>query len=481
MNSSKRNRVASGFMWRLMERMGAQVVSFVVSVVLARILDPDVYGTIALIVVFTTIMQVFVDSGLGNALIQKKEADNVDFSTVFYFNIVFCLILYVLMWVASPYIADFYHDPSLVPYIRALSLTIVISGVKNVQQAYVSRNMLFKKFFFSTLCGTIGAAVVGIAMALRGFGIWALIGQQLFNMLVDTTVLWVTVPWRPILAFSFGRLKGLLSFGWKLLVSSLLDVGYNSLRQLLIGRIYTRADLAYYNQGDKFPALIINNINASIDSVLLPAMSEDQDDKSRVRDMTRRSIMVSTYLISPLLIGMAACASTIVSLILTDKWLPCVPYLQIFCLTYLSYPIHTANLNAIKAMGRSDLFLKLEIIKKGLGLTVLFAFVRVGVMELALSLLFVSTLSMGINAWPNKQLLSYSIRDQIMDILTNLVLAFAMGAVVWAEGVLAIPMALKLILQVATGVLVYAALSVVTKNSTFTYLLDIIKTGRKKA
>lgn len=481
MNSSKRNRVASGFMWRLMERMGAQVVSFVVSVVLARILDPDVYGTIALIVVFTTIMQVFVDSGLGNALIQKKEADNVDFSTVFYFNIVFCLILYVLMWVASPYIADFYHDPSLVPYIRALSLTIVISGVKNVQQAYVSRNMLFKKFFFSTLCGTIGAAVVGIAMALRGFGIWALIGQQLFNMLVDTTVLWVTVPWRPILAFSFGRLKGLLSFGWKLLVSSLLDVGYNSLRQLLIGRIYTRADLAYYNQGDKFPALIINNINASIDSVLLPAMSEDQDDKSRVRDMTRRSIMVSTYLMSPLLIGMAACADTIVRLILTDKWLPCVPYMQIFCLTYLSYPIHTANLNAIKAMGRSDLFLKLEIIKKGLGLTVLFAFVRVGVMELALSLLFVSTLSMGINAWPNKQLLSYSIRDQIMDILTNLVLAFAMGAVVWAEGVLAIPMALKLILQVATGVLVYAALSVVTKNSTFTYLLDIIKTGRKKA
>lgn len=481
MNSSKRNRVASGFMWRLMERMGAQVVSFVVSVVLARILDPDVYGTIALIVVFTTIMQVFVDSGLGNALIQKKEADNVDFSTVFYFNIVFCLILYVLMWVASPYIADFYHDPSLVPYIRALSLTIVISGVKNVQQAYVSRNMLFKKFFFSTLCGTIGAAVVGIIMALRGYGIWALIGQQLFNMLVDTAVLWVTVPWRPIWAFSFGRLKGLLSFGWKLLVSSLLDVGYNSLRQLLIGRIYTRADLAYYNQGDKFPALIINNINASIDSVLLPAMSEDQDDKTRVRDMTRRSIMVSTYLISPLLIGMAACASTIVSLILTDKWLPCVPYLQIFCLTYLSYPIHTANLNAIKAMGRSDLFLKLEIVKKGLGLAVLFAFVRVGVMELALSLLFVSTLSMGINAWPNKQLLSYSIKDQILDILTNLVLAFAMGAVVWAEGVLAIPMALKLILQVATGVLVYAALSVVTKNSTFTYLLDIIKTGRKKA
>lgn len=481
MAASKRNKVASGFMWRLMERMGAQVVSFVVSVVLARILDPNVYGTIALIVVFTTIMQVFVDSGLGNALIQKKQADNLDFSTVFYFNIAFCLVLYGLMWVASPAIAAFYHDPSLVPYIRALSLTIVVSGVKNVQQAYVSRNMLFKKFFYSTLCGTIGAAIVGILMALSGFGIWALIAQQLFNMIVDTTVLWVTVPWRPTLAFSFERLRGLLSYGWKLLASSLLDTGYNNLRQLLIGRIYTRADLAYYNQGDKFPALVINNINASIDSVLLPAMSEDQDDKSRVRDMTRRSIMVSTYLMSPLLVGMAACADTIVRLILTDKWLPCVPYMQIFCLTYLTYPIHTANLNAIKAMGRSDLFLKLEIIKKGIGLLVLLVFVRVGVMELALSMLAFSLLSMTINAWPNKQLLSYSIRDQVLDILTNLVLALVMGAVVWAEGALAIPMALKLALQVATGVVVYAALSLALKNSTFTYLLDMIKTSRKKA
>lgn len=479
MATSKRNKVASGFMWRLMERMGAQVVAFVVSIVLARILDPDVYGTIALIVVFTTIMQVFVDSGLGNALIQKKQADNLDFSTVFYFNIVFCLVLYGLMWVASPLIAEFYHDPSLVPYIRALSLTIVVSGIKNVQQAYVSRNMLFKKFFFSTLCGTIGAAVVGIAMALRGYGIWALIAQQLFNMIVDTTVLWITVPWRPTWAFSFERLRGLLSYGWKLLVSSLLDTGYNNLRQLLIGRIYTRSDLAYYNQGDKFPALIINNINASIDSVLLPAMSEDQDDKSRVRDMTRKSIMISTFLMSPLLIGMAACADTIVRLILTDKWVPCIPYMQIFCLTYLSYPIHTANLNAIKAMGRSDLFLKLEIIKKGLGLAVLLVFVRVGVMELALSMLAFSILSMAINAWPNKQLLSYSIEDQVLDILTNLTLALVMGVIVWAESALAIPMALKLVLQVVTGVVVYAALSLVTKNSTFAYVLDILKSRKR--
>ncbi len=468
-------------MWRLMERMGAQVVSFVVSIVLARILDPDIYGTIALIAVFTTIMQVFVDSGLGNALIQKKQADDVDFSSVFFFNIAFCLLLYALMWVASPAIAAFYHDPSLVPYIRVLSLTIVISGIKNVQQAYVSRNMLFKKFFFSTLGGTIGAAIVGIIMALRGYGIWALIAQQIFNLTIDTMILWITVPWRPKRCFSMERLKGLLSYGWKLLASSLLDTGYNNLRQLLIGRIYTRSDLAYYNQGDKFPALIINNINASIDSVLLPAMSEEQDDKLRVREMTRWSIMISTYLMSPLLVGMAACADTIIRLLLTDKWLPCAPYMQIFCLAYLSYPIHTANLNAIKAMGRSDLFLKLEVIKKGIGLVVLLVFVRVGVMELALSMLAFSTLSLAINAWPNRRLLSYSIRNQIMDILTNLVLALVMGAVVWSEGALAIPIALKLALQVVTGVVVYAALSAISKNATFAYLLGFIRSSNRKS
>ncbi len=475
MENSKRNKVISGFIWRLMERVGAQLVSFVVSIILARILDPDMYGTVALIAVFTTIMQVFVDSGLGNALIQKKQADDVDFSSVFYFNIAFCLLLYGLMFAAAPAIARFYRDPGLIPYIRVLSLTIVVSGVKNVQQAYVSRNMLFKKFFFSTLAGTIGASVIGITMALLGFGVWALVAQQLFNLTVDTLVLWITVPWRPKKLFSFERLKGLLSYGWKLLASSLLDTGYHNLRQLLIGRVYTRSDLAYYNQGDKFPALIVNNINASIDSVLLPAMSQDQDDKMLVREMTRRSITVSTYLMSPMLLGMAACADTIVHLFLTDKWMFCVPYMRIFCVSYMFYPIHTANLNAIKAMGRSDLFLKLEVIKKVLGLIVLLIFIRISVMALAMSMLIFALSSMAINAWPNKTLLSYSIKDQLSDIFTNLALAALMAAAVYALGLLAIPSLLKLILQVGAGMVIYPALSVLMKNETFYYLLGALR------
>lgn len=475
-----RKQVVSGFFWRLMERMGAQIVSFVVSIILARILNPDIYGTIALITVFTTIMQVFVDSGLGNALIQKRQADDIDFSTVFYFNVIFCVLIYGVMWISAPSIAMFCNNITLVPLIRVLSLTIVVSGVKNVQQAYVSRNMLFKKFFFSTLCGTIGAAIIGIYMAIRGFGAWALIAQQLFNLTIDTLILWITVPWRPRKFFSFERLRLLLSYGWKLLASSLLDTGYNNLRQLLLGKYFTLADLAFYNQGDKFPALITHNINASIDSVLLPVMSQDQDNKQRVHNMTRRSIMISTYLMSPMLIGLAACADTLVLLLLTDKWMPCVPFLRIFCIGYVFYPIHTANLNAIKAMGRSDIFLKLEVIKKVVGLIVLIYFIRISVMALAWSALAMGILSIILNAWPNKQLLNYSIQVQLGDILINLLPALIMGGLVYAAGLIIMPPVFKLIFQIIIGIVVYLALSLILKNPSYKYLLNMLKSGIAK-
>ena len=475
MDTFKNTRVISGFIWRFMERVGAQLVQFIVSIVLARILDPSVYGTVALITVFTTIMQVFVDSGLGNALIQKKNADDIDFSTVFYTNIVFCLFLYGVMWLFAPAIAGFYHQPELVPYVRVLSLTIVVSGVKNVQQAYVSRNMLFKRFFFATLAGTIGAAVLGITMALHGAGVWAIIAQQLFNLTVDTCVLWITVRWRPIRAFSFQRLKGLFSYGWKLLVSSLLDTGYNNLRQLLIGKIYSSSDLAYYNQGDKFPSVIVTNINTSIDSVLLPAMSSEQDHKDQVKNMTRRAIKTSTYIMAPLMIGLAACSKEVVALILTDKWLPCVPYLQIFCFSYMIWPLHTANLNAIKALGRSDMFLKLEIIKKCVGLTLLIITMRISVLAMAISLLFSGVCSLIINSWPNRKLLDYRVEEQIKDILPNIIMALVMGVGVYAIGMTPLPILIKLIIQILAGLAIYYILSRITKNDTYYYAIGLIK------
>ena len=470
-----RKSVLSNFLWRFAERSGAQLVSFIVSVVLARLLMPEDYGTIALVTVFTNIMQVFVDSGLGTALIQKKEADDLDFSSVFYFNFVVCIVLYLLMFFAAPLIASFYNMPELTPVVRVISLTIVISGVKGVQQSYVSRNMLFKRFFYATLGGTVFSAFLGIAMACAGFGVWAIVAQQLSNTAIDTLILWITVKWRPKLMFSWKRLKELLGFGWKLLCSALLDTVYSNLRNLLIGKIYSSSDLAFYNQGDKFPKLIVTNINTSIDSVLLPAMSKEQDDKVRVKNMTRRSIMVSCYIMAPLMIGLACCAKNVVTIVLTEKWLPCVFYLQIFCITYMFYPIHTANLNSIKAMGRSDLFLKMEIWKKVIGMVLLLSTLFISVKAMAYSLLISTLTSMIINSWPNKKLLNYSFIEQMKDILPSILLAVGMRVAVYLIGLIPFLTLPLLLIQVVCGGLIYVAGSAIFKLEPFLYLTDIIK------
>lgn len=479
---NKSNTIISNLLWRFAERCGAQGVSFVVSIILARLLVPEVYGTIALITVFTTILNVFVDSGLANALIQKKDADDVDFSTVFYFNVAVCTILYLGMFFAAPYIARFYEDTALTPVIRVLSLTLVISGVKNVQQAYVSRTMQFKRFFFATLGGTIGAAAIGIAMAYMGFGIWALVVQQIFNATVDTLILWITVKWRPKKVFSVEKLKGLLSYGWKLLASALLDTVYNNIRQLIIGKLYTQADLAYYNRGRQFPQLVIANVNTSIDSVLFPTMAKEQDDKQRIREMTSRAIKISTYIMAPLMMGMTFCAEPIIRFLLTDKWIEAVPYLQIFSITLMFYPIHTTNLNAIKSMGRSDLFLKLEIIKKAVGLVVLLSTMWFGVKVMAYSLLFTSVTGQIINSWPNKKLLEYGYLQQIKDIFPGIATAVFMGISVYFFKYLPIPTILILILQIVVGAVVFLGLSIGLKLDAYVYLTQMIRSflNRKK-
>lgn len=474
--------VFSNFLWRFLERCGAQGVTFVVSIVLARLLDPTVYGTVALVTIFTTIMQVFVDSGMGNALIQKKDADDLDFSSVFYFNIVVCSVLYLIMFFSAPLIASFYDTPELTPIVRVVSLILIISGVKNVQQAYVSRNMLFKRFFFATLGGTVGAAIVGITMAYLGFGVWALVAQMLFNSAVDTLILWLTVKWRPKRMFSFQRLKGLFSYGWKLLISALLDTVYNDLRQLIIGKLYSKSDLAQYNQGKKFPQLIVTNINTSIDSVLLPTMSKAQDNRDIVRNMTRRAIKTSTYLMMPFMVGLAVCAKPLVSLVLTDKWLPCVPFLRVFCFTYTFYTIHTANLNAIKAMGRSDLFLILEIIKKIIATIAIVSTMFISVEAMAYSLLVTSVLSQIINSWPNRKLLGYSYENQIMDMLPQILLSLFMGAVVYCVQFMGLSSLITLLIQVPVGVMVYYLGSKIFHIDSFDYLISTAKGlfGKKK-
>ena len=469
------SKILSNLIWRFLERCGAQGVTLIVSLILARLLDPEVYGTVALVTVFITIVQVFVDSGLGTALIQKKNADDLDFSSVFFFNLALCIAMYFALFFAAPFISVFYKMPDLTAIIRVLGLVIVFSGVKNVQQAYVSRNLLFKKFFFSTLTGTIAAAVIGIYMAYSGYGVWAIVFQMLVNTAVDTIILWIIVKWRPKMMFSLQRLKGLYSYGWKLLVSALIDTGFNKLQQMIIGKVYTKSSLAFYNQGEQYPLAIVSNINASIDSVLLPVMSKAQDDPNAVKNMTRRAIKTSTYIIMPCMVGLGVCAEPLISLLLTDKWLPCVFFLRVFCFSYAFWPIHTANLNAINALGRSDLFLKLEIIKKIVVLLATLSTMFISVKAMACSVLVTAILGQMINSWPNKKLMDYSYFEQVKDMLPQICLSLIMGILVYCVQFIGLDDIFTLLIQIPTGILIYWLLSKLLHIDSYEFLIDTVR------
>ena len=459
MEVTKRN-FFTNVLWRFFERIGTQAVSFIVSIILARLIDPEYYGKIALITVFTAILQVFVDSGLGNALIQKKDIDNLDFSTVFFTNILFCLVLYAILFFLAPLIAKFYSDNQFTILVRVLGLTLIISGVKNVLQAYVAKNMIFKKFFFATLFGTVVSAVVGICLAYKGLGVWALIAQQLINLFIDTVVLWIIVPWKPVFQFSFERL---------------LTVGTLKLRQLVIGKKYTSVDLAYYNKAEVLPQVIVSNIDSSLSNVLFVSMSSVQDDIQTIKKMAKKTLKTSFYIMAPLMIGLAITAPEVIKLLLTDKWIFCVPYVRIFCIYYLFTPILTVNLNAIISIGKSALFLKIEFYKKITTLIILLLTMWFGVKVMAYCLLIESLIQQIIGAFPNKKLISYSYVEQIKDILPNLFLALFMGICVYFIHFVQMNDLIKLFLQILIGGIVYITGSAIFKLESFVYLIEILK------
>lgn len=474
MSALKQNTLSNLF-WRYAERICAHIVTVVVQIVLARILSPDDFGIVALILVFTTILESFVDSGLGNALIQKKDADNTDFSTVFFTNVFISLFLYFLIFLGAPVISDFYGKTELTSLIRVLSLSIIICAVKNVQQAYVSRNLIFRKFFVATISGTIFSAIIGIYLAENGYGVWAIVFQMLTNLTVDTFLLWVIVKWRPKLEFSYNRLKTLFSYGWKLLASTLLDKGYNNLRQLIIGKVYMPEDLAFYNRGEMFPLAVVSNINTSIDSVIFPVMSRVQDNIGELKNITRRSIKTSIYIMAPLMIGISVCAEHIISLLLTDKWIHCVPYMRIFCITYMFWPMHTANLNAIKALGKSNVFLRLEIYKKIIGILLLLITMWHSVMAMAYSLLVSCITSQMINAYPNKKLLNYGYKEQIKDFLPEIILSMAMGGIIFLFNFLDLNICMILCMQLFVGLIFYIVVSKLLKLESYIFLTSELK------
>lgn len=458
-----------------MERGSTQGIQFIVSIILARLLLPEDYGLIAIVTILIMLANVLVQSGFNTALIQKKDADEVDFSSVFYLSLLFAGLLYVVLFFAAPLIADFYGSAQLTPVLRILSFTLFFGAFNSIQNAYIARNMMFKKLFFSSLGAVIVSGAVGITAAYSGWGVWALVAQQLTNQVSISFILWFTVKWRPRLLFSIEKVKTLFSFGWKLLASTLIDTLYRDIRSLIIGKIYNPAVLGFYNRGEQFPRYIVNNINGSIQSVMFPALSSQQEDIERVKGITRRTIVTSTFIMFPVMIGLAVVAEPVIKIFLTDKWLPAVPFLQIFCVAYSLLPIHTSNLQAINALGRSDIFLKLEIIKKTIGLIILGISIPFGVYAIAWGVLLSEVISIFVNTYPNLKLLNYSYIEQLQDVMPSLIISVGMGVIVYTLNFLNTAVWQTLTMQVAVGVILYIGLAKMFKIESYTYLVDTLK------
>jgi teichuronic acid exporter len=473
-NIYSKQKIISGFIWKLLERGGTQGIQFFIQLVLARLLLPEEYGIVALITIFIAISDIFIKKGFNFALIQKKEVDQLDYSSVFYISAVASVFLYTLLFFSAPLIAAFYSESKLIGVIRVLSLSLFFGPINSVQMAIVSREMQFKKFFFSSFIAILISGVIGIILAYLGYGVWALVGQQLLNSLITTVVLCINIRWRPLFQFSFNKTKELFDFGWKLMVTSSLDVIYGNIYGLVIGKAYSSEMLGYYNRGDQFPKLLITNINNSIFSVMLPVFSANQDDKLVLKKMVKRSIVTSAYLIFPIMTCLIVVAEPLVTVLLTEKWVPSVPFLQIMCVSYLFWPISTANQQVVIALGRSDMILKLELINKFIGVIVLFFSIPFGIKVLVLSNVLVSFLSAAINAIPNKKLLNYSYIEQWLDVMPSVLISAILGLIIYSIRIFQFSSGLTLILQVVFGIVIYVLLSVIFKVESFKYLVKML-------
>ncbi|MGL4865214.1 MAG: lipopolysaccharide biosynthesis protein [Cetobacterium sp.] len=475
MQNNLKSKVLSSLVWKLLERGGTQGIQFIIQIILARLLTPEDYGVIAIIMIFIALANVFIQSGFSTALIQKKNTDEEDFSSVFYLSFFIAILLYLILYFTAPLISNFYKNVELIKILRVLSLTFFLGAFNSIQNTIIAKNMDFKKQFLSSLIAGIVSGIIGIFLAYNNFGVLALVYQQLSNQFLICITLLNIIKWRPKLIFSFSKIKKLFVFGSKLLVSSLLDTLYMNITSLVIGKVYTPAMLGFYNRGNQFPQMIVSNFNGSIQAVMFPALSAEQDNKKRVKEIVRRSIVTSSYIIFPLMIGLMVIAEPMVKLLLTDKWLECVPYLRIFCLSYALWPIHTANLQAINALGRSDIFLKLEIIKKILGIVILIISMKYGVYAIAIGVLISGVISSFINGYPNKKLLNYGYLEQAKDIIPSLLISTIMGILVYCLTLLKINDFLKIFIQIFLGLITYISLSYFFKLECFLYIVKTLK------
>ena len=474
-------QIGRGLLWKLLERFGVSGTQFVLQIILARLLDPAHYGVLSIMIIFTTLANVFVQNGFNTALIQNKDVTEEDYSSVLWVSLGISVLIYGAIFFGAPLVGAFYEMPDIVVPLRVLALMLFPGALNSVQLAKVSREMDFKKVFYSNMGGILISGAAGIVIALMGGGLWALVAQTMLNIFAACIVMFFTVRLKLRFVCNWHRVKVLFSYGWKLLVSSLLDTLYQDLRSLVIGKKYNSDTLGYYNRGKQFPQFIINAVASTTQSVLLPAMSKQQDEREDLKILTRNSIMISSYIVFPVMAGLAGVAMPLICLLLTEKWLPSVPYMQIYCFTLAFYPVHMCKLQAINAMGRSDIFLKLEIVKKGLGIGALLVavFCFDSPIAIAMTGAFTTVISCFINAYPNKKLIDYSYFEQMRDILPSIAAAVVMLGAVLAVQLLGLGAFATLAVQIALGVAVYAAVSVIFRLEPFRLLLNMLKNKAK--
>ncbi|MDO4266557.1 MAG: lipopolysaccharide biosynthesis protein [Eubacteriales bacterium] len=490
-----RGSVASGIFWKLLENGGDQLITFVISIVLARLLGPERYGTMALMLIFVAIGNVIIQTGFQTALIQKRKADDIDFSSVFFLCLIVAALLYLMIYLAAPFCAAYFGDAQIGPMLRVLSLILFFGAVVSVEIAYIARNMDFRKQCVATVLADLISGAAGIGLAFGGAGTWALVFQQLIKNICLAGILFALLPWRPKALFSLRRLSVLFSYGWKVLMSGLIDTIYNNLYTPVISRLYNPVFTGLYSRGNQFPQVIANAAAQTMQAVMLPAFSRTQDEKETLSAMLRRTVKMGSFLMFPMMAGLMATAGNLVDTLLGADWSGAVPYLALCALGYSVWPIHIANLQAINAQGRSDLYLKLELVKKALGLMVLFLSVRYGVFVMITLKSLMDFVCTVINAWPNRKLLSYGPLRQWRDVLPEFMISCVMGILVYllpggvqglfgtAGGPAAMLLQSSLFwlcIQIAAGMVLYAGLAWVFRLESFFYLKEVLRGMRPR-
>jgi len=463
MEKNIKSKTIFGVAWKTLENFFVNAVQAVIFLVLARLLMPSDFGVIAIMAALIGITNIFVNSGLGLALIQSEKIDEVDTSSVLFFSMVVSFAAYILLFLLSPSISEFYNEPAIESVLKIYSLSIVFSAINGVQKSILIRNLEFKKIFIISSFSILISGSISIIMAMNGYGVYALVFNSIFSVLLSTLFFAIFMKWIPRLVFSIKRIINLFNYSYKLVLSNLIEVLYTNMFPLLIGKSIGTETLGYYNNGRQLPSLLVSTINASITSVTFSVYSKYQNNLDKLRYMTRETIIISNFIILPIMAFMAVLAEPIVVLILTDKWLPSVPFIQLFCAIFALHHQHNISLQAIAAIGRSDLFLKFQIIKKIVGVLLLLSTIQFGIMYIVIGQLFASCIAIFLMISPNKNILNYNISDQLIDFLPYLSIALLMFFGMHIIGYLNLSLFVLIILQIICGLIIYFGLAFILK------------------